>query len=604
MFECGKVLTNFRLNVIINLKINIKNNYKELGKLKFSYKIIKICLIFTVLLPLLPYKTVDGTPYKYNEYDSVEMIKTISAGADHSLAITSDGSLWAWGSNKYGQLGTGYSNEYITYGSPLKIMEDVKYVCADYLSYSMAIKTDGSLWGWGNNEAGQIGNGEILGYFTNNAGIDEKVTLPCVPLPVKIMDEVQSVYTAGSAAFAIKDDCTLWFWGSWSYYEKNSTGSFPEQVTVSSAIPVKIMGNVVSFSSNIHRGLHAVVTTDGEIWAFGSYLGKEPVKIAEGDYCYIALVSNIPNVTDYFIYDDDYFQYNYEYAMYALDRNGNIYAANVTIRNDINKDEIVFSKIFEGAVYISAEYSHVMILRKDSSLWAFGSNEYGALGNGEYSVYERYSKMPYYRIIEYRDQAEPIKINNDITFVSAGKQYTLAVKTDGTLIAWGKNEDGQLGIDSNNTFSDSPEIVMQGVRIGKTPLIRIGTAIGDVKHTDIIAYINGNAIPTHNISNNTYVVVEDLKNYGFAVDWDGKARTLKAEWKGSAVKPMKVEKETVPNGTFKCNYYYTDIRTYLSGVEVASYNINGQTLIHFDLLERYGKISWDGKARELRLVIG
>jgi hypothetical protein len=57
-------------------------------------------------------------------------------------------------------------------------------------------------------------------------------------------------------------------------------------------------------------------------------------------------------------------------------------------------------------------------------------------------------------------------------------------------------------------------------------------------------------------------------------------------------------------GTFKCKYLYTEIKTYLSGVEVESYAINGVTLIDFELLVKYGKLIWDGNAREIRLVIG
>ena len=73
--------------------------------------------------------------------------------------------------------------------------------------------------------------------------------------------------------------------------------------------------------------------------------------------------------------------------------------------------------------------------------------------------------------------------------------------------------------------------------------------------------------------------------------------------KDKAFNPIPIEKETIKSGMFKTNYFYTDIRTYMSGTEVNSFNIDGQTLIHFDLLKKYGTVTWDSKARELRLVI-
>ena len=134
-------------------------------------------------------------------------------------------------------------------------------------------------------------------------------------------------------------------------------------------------------------------------------------------------------------------------------------------------------------------------------------------------------------------------------------------------------------------------------------IMRVGDVLGDVKYTDIVAFINGHAIPSHNINGYTYICVEDLMRYGFAVDWDYNAKMLNVEWKNKKFEPIKVKKETGLTGTFKCNYYYTNIKTYLSGTEVPSYNINGETLIHFDLLEQYGTVVWDGKARTISLLL-
>ena len=129
--------------------------------------------------------------------------------------------------------------------------------------------------------------------------------------------------------------------------------------------------------------------------------------------------------------------------------------------------------------------------------------------------------------------------------------------------------------------------------------------LGDVLYSDITAYINGYAIPTSVIKGQTLVVAEDLRYYGFDVVWDGAARTLKVELNtNKKFAPLTVTKDTINKpGTVKCPYFYTDIITYVSGVQVESFAISGKTLINFELLKKYGSLNWNAQARELRLTI-
>jgi hypothetical protein len=134
---------------------------------------------------------------------------------------------------------------------------------------------------------------------------------------------------------------------------------------------------------------------------------------------------------------------------------------------------------------------------------------------------------------------------------------------------------------------------------------KIGDPIGDILYSDIIAYIDGKAIPTSIKSGTTLVVVEDLARYGFDVVWNNSDRTLKVEC--NATKkfiPLPVERDTThKSGAFKCKYFYTNIKTYLSGQLVESFAIDGVTLIDFELLVKYGKLNWNGMARELSLAL-
>ena len=140
--------------------------------------------------------------------------------------------------------------------------------------------------------------------------------------------------------------------------------------------------------------------------------------------------------------------------------------------------------------------------------------------------------------------------------------------------------------------------------LGETQ-VKIGAPIGDILYSDIVAFIDGYAIPTSIKTGTTMVVVEDLRYYGFDVVWNGSERTLNVEFNADKpFKPIAVEKDTSkPSGTFKCKYVYTDIRTYISGELIESFAINGVTLINFELLKKYGKLNWNGEAREIKLTL-
>lgn len=124
--------------------------------------------------------------------------------------------------------------------------------------------------------------------------------------------------------------------------------------------------------------------------------------------------------------------------------------------------------------------------------------------------------------------------------------------------------------------------------------------VGTIYHTDIAAKIDGAYIPSYNINGSTGIVVEELKDYGFDVQWDGEARELRiapntigfsADYEPTA--------STHRVGAVAGRVYATDIKTYLNGEEVASCNIGGSTVILVDELGRCGEVLWDGAAREI-----
>ncbi|WP_374352871.1 RCC1 domain-containing protein, partial [Chitinimonas sp.] len=127
----------------------------------------------------------------------------MAAGGDsHSLGLKRDGSLWAWGSNQYGQLGSGGTTGEQS-GSPTAVLVGSGFSrIAAGLNHNLALKPDGSLWAWGNNEYGQVGDGSGATFVSK---------------PVQIGSGFKAISAGNHQSLGIKLDGSLWGWGDLDY---------------------------------------------------------------------------------------------------------------------------------------------------------------------------------------------------------------------------------------------------------------------------------------------------------------------------------------------------------------------------------------------------
>lgn len=137
--------------------------------------------------------------------------RQIAASADatfpHTLAIGLDGTLWAWGDNTYGQLGDGTTT---AKSSPIQVgSESTWSTVANGERYSVALKSDGSLWAWGSNFYGEIGNGTALNNYS-------------VPQQIGNLTNWRWISAKNAATYAVKQDGSLWSWG---YGEQGQLGN-------------------------------------------------------------------------------------------------------------------------------------------------------------------------------------------------------------------------------------------------------------------------------------------------------------------------------------------------------------------------------------------
>lgn len=142
------------------------------------------------------------------------------------MAIKKDGSLWAWGYNEDGRLGSGKESE--SESIPIKIMDNTVAVSAGN-AHTVAIQKDGSLWAWGNNTDGQLGNGKH--------GRDESSNIP-----IEIMHDVIAV-SAGYHTMAIQKDGKLWAWGA-NWYGQLGNGIEFYDPNALSDVPIEIMDGI------------------------------------------------------------------------------------------------------------------------------------------------------------------------------------------------------------------------------------------------------------------------------------------------------------------------------------------------------------------------
>ncbi|MDH5753036.1 MAG: chitobiase/beta-hexosaminidase C-terminal domain-containing protein, partial [Deltaproteobacteria bacterium] len=303
-------------------------------------------------------------------------VDDFSAGWDHTLAIKTDGTLWAWGGNESGQLGNGGADDQ---PNPVQVGSDTDWLSVKAgRSFTLALKKDGSLWTWGNNDRGQLGNGN-----TSNS-----------PAPAQVGSSTDwAVISAGTShALAIKTDGTLWAWGA------NESGQLGNATLTDSSAPEQV-GSGTSWKDAGAGQSHSIaLRNDGVIWSWGSNTFGQ---LGDGS-------------------TDD--------RSSPMEMTGTNWAS------------------------ISTGANHNVALKGDGTLWAWGQNWYGQLGNGT-TITKAWSadgSRPIRGFITF-DRVYAIQIGTytDWVSISAGGGHTLGIKQDGRLWTWGLNVNGQLGDGTN-----------------------------------------------------------------------------------------------------------------------------------------------------------
>ena len=330
----------------------------------------------------------------------------VAAGWHHSLATLRDGTLWAWGVNASGQLGNGAR---INSHQPIRVLgqggkgvlKEVAMAAGGY-DHSSALLLDSSVYTWGNNLYGQLGDGTRQTRLT--------------PIPVKgdagvgFLSGIESIAAGASHTLAVSgSDGQVFAWGS------NSVGELGDGTTIDRTTPVKVkttVGDMNAITSALAASIHSLaLRSDHGVWSWGRSVQGE---LGSG-----------------------FFRDQRVKAEPVVDAQRRAHLQNIRV--------------------ISAHFNHSLARDKAGQVWAWGFNLYGMLGDATLT-----------------DRALPVAVKgpggvgalNNIATVSAGGTSSYALDVKGKMWAWGWNRFGQLGDGTRDEQQTTPVRVKNATGTG------------------------------------------------------------------------------------------------------------------------------------------
>jgi len=343
--------------------------------------------------------------------DDIEDVVAVAGGLYHSLAVDEDGTVWAWGNNSKDQLGNEDADS--SESSPLEVddLEDIIAAAAGG-DHNLALDDEGYVWAWGYNSTGQLG-------INSTSTKENAIKVKGGEQNESYLSNIEAIAAGYAFSLALDKDGHVWAWGD------NSKGQLGNSSTSKQTTPIEVktgeqndnstyLSNIVAIAAGYQFSL--AVDEEGNIWSWGynnyGQLGnadtnteKTPVQVedisnaiavAAGQYHSLALT-------------DEGKVYAWGYNKYGQLGNGDTDTEKTPVAvEDSDMDQEIES--------ISAGYNHSLALDADGTVWSWGDNNYGQLGDGSDD-----------------NQEEPVEIEDidgDVCFISAGANHSLAISDE------------------------------------------------------------------------------------------------------------------------------------------------------------------------------
>jgi alpha-tubulin suppressor-like RCC1 family protein len=275
----------------------------------------------------------------------------IAAGRMHTLLVKPDGTVWTWGFNDNGQLGDGTTTDSL---HPLGISSptDVRNVAssiADWAEHSLAVTGAGEVWAWGKNTHGQLGDGTTVRRLT--------------PFAISSLSGMTSAKAGQEHSIALKNDGTVWSWG-WNAFGQLGHHAYSDQWTPGQVSTLTGITAISTWSAS-----NFALKSDGTVWGWGTdYQGE----LGDGGW-------------------------------------------------NTNRPTPVQVLNLSSITAIGSGGLHGLALKSNGTIWSWGANANGQLGDGSYT-----------------GRNVPVQVSNlsGVTAIAGGDNHSLALKSDGTVWAW------------------------------------------------------------------------------------------------------------------------------------------------------------------------
>ena len=363
----------------------------------------------------------------------------ISAGGSHVCALHADGSVSCWGSNSQGQIGNGesgtfYSDEYaadIPFPWLVAGIDDAIAVSAG-LTHTCVLHSDGTVSCWGDNNSGQLGNGEKAG------GREDNSADSVVPVQVKNITDAISIAAGPGYTCALHRNKTVSCWG---YNGAGRLGNGQIGEEGSSAVPRQVAGVTDAVSLSVGFAYACVIHEGGNVSCWGrNWSGQLGNGIHSNDEPDDTVNSAVP-VPVKNLSGAIEISAGYAHAC-ALLKNGAISCWGKNENGQLGNGRFFHGRTtatrvdvvnIADADAVAAGDNHTCALREDGTVSCWGNNSYGQLGSGTPEAEP--------------DTAEPTSVAGiaGAAAIATSENHTCAVMENGAVRCWGNNSSGQLG---------------------------------------------------------------------------------------------------------------------------------------------------------------
>ncbi|HEU4594235.1 MAG TPA: S8 family serine peptidase [Pyrinomonadaceae bacterium] len=372
-------------------------------------------------------------------------VRAVGAGESHTLAAKTDGTVWAWGSNESGQLGDGTQS----FGSfsrltPVVVrnLSDVKALAGGF-SHSLALKADGTVWAFGANFKGQLGDGSVQ--------------MRATPVRAGDLTGARTIAAARFYSLVLKEDGTVWGFGD------NESGQLGTGAGSGLPVTSPVQTNISGVTAIAAGDTHALaVRSDGTVWAWGSNFEGQ---LGDGTTNGRATPAQVPGLNGIVAVAAG------EKHSLALKNDGTVWAwgfnsegqlGDATQTRRLSPVQVVnfAGGPLTGVTQVAAGARHSMVLKDDFSVWTWGYNGFLQLGEG---------------VLPPSNRSTPVRVVNisGAVGIAAGHFHSAALMADSTLRMWGRNGNGSLG--DGTSFSRAAPVEVTGISVLPAPTFDKGT---------------------------------------------------------------------------------------------------------------------------------